>query len=44
LNRETVERFVGHDAFDVLEMERVTVGVFPVTPIVRGRLQRRRDP
>ncbi|PGF16852.1 methyltransferase type 11 [Natrinema sp. CBA1119] len=44
LNRETVERFVGCDAFDVLEIERVSVGVFPVTPIVRGRLQRRRDP
>ncbi|GAB7121047.1 class I SAM-dependent methyltransferase [Natrinema pallidum] len=44
LTRETVERFVGHDAFDVLEIERVDVGVFPVTPIVRGRLRRRRDP
>ncbi|QLK26992.1 class I SAM-dependent methyltransferase [Natrinema zhouii] len=44
LNRETVDRFVGHNAFGVLEVERVGVGVFPVTPIVRGRLRRRRGP
>jgi len=44
LDRETVERFVGHDAFDVLEIERTRIGVFPATPIVRGRLRRRRDP
>ncbi|WP_254531157.1 class I SAM-dependent methyltransferase [Natrinema gelatinilyticum] len=43
LNRETVERFVGHDEFDVLEIERLGVGLFPATPIVRGRLQRRSD-
>ena len=41
LNRETVARFVGHDAFEVLEVERANVGVFPATPIVRGRLRRR---
>lgn len=44
LNRETVERFVSHDAFDVLEIERTGVGLFPATPIVRGRLRRRRGP
>ncbi|QCC59797.1 class I SAM-dependent methyltransferase [Natrinema thermotolerans] len=43
LNRETVERFVSHDAFDVLEIERTRVGVLPATPIVRGRLRRRRE-
>ena len=41
LNRETVARFVDHDAFAVLEVERANVGVFPATPIVRGRLRRR---
>ncbi|WP_276254445.1 class I SAM-dependent methyltransferase [Halomontanus rarus] len=43
LNRETLERFVGHEAFDVLEVERLSLGVFPATPFVRGRLQRRRS-
>jgi SAM-dependent methyltransferase len=43
LNRETVERFVGHDAFDALEIERIDFGVFPATPIVRGRLRRRSE-
>lgn len=43
LDRETVERFVGHDAFDALEIERTRIGVFPATPIVRGRLRRRRE-
>ncbi|MDS0475827.1 class I SAM-dependent methyltransferase [Natrinema sp. 1APR25-10V2] len=43
LNRETVERFVAHDAFDILEIERLRLGLFPATPIVRGRLRRRRD-
>lgn len=42
LNRETVERFVGHEAFDVLEIERLPDGVFPASPFVRGRLRRRR--
>ncbi|MFD1562941.1 class I SAM-dependent methyltransferase [Haloarchaeobius amylolyticus] len=41
LNRETVARFVCHDAFEVLEVERANVGIFPATPIVRGRLRRR---
>ncbi|MCU4742860.1 class I SAM-dependent methyltransferase [Halobacteria archaeon AArc-m2/3/4] len=43
LNRETTERFVGHDSFDVLEVERLSIGVFPAAPFVRGRLQRRRS-
>ncbi|WP_222918063.1 class I SAM-dependent methyltransferase [Natrinema sp. SYSU A 869] len=43
LNRETVERFVGYDAFDVLEIERTGVGLFPATPVVRGRLRQQRD-
>ncbi|SEP62482.1 Methyltransferase domain-containing protein [Natrinema salaciae] len=44
LHRETVERFVGHDAFEVLEIERTDVGLFPATPVVRGRLRRRQVP
>ncbi|NKE36744.1 class I SAM-dependent methyltransferase [Natronococcus sp. JC468] len=43
LTRDTVERFVCHDAFAVEEIERTAVGIFPATPIVRGRLRRRRD-
>ncbi|MFC4543137.1 class I SAM-dependent methyltransferase [Halosolutus amylolyticus] len=43
LNRDTVDRFVCHDAFDVEEIDRLSVGIFPATPIVRGRLRRRRD-
>lgn len=42
LTRETVERFVCHDAFAVEEIERVGVGIFPATPIVRGTVVRRR--
>jgi SAM-dependent methyltransferase len=42
LTRETTERFVCHDAFAVEELERVRLGVFPVTPILRGRLRRTR--
>lgn len=43
LTRDSVERFVGHDAFDVIEVERTDVDLFPVDPFVRGRLRRRRD-
>ena len=43
LNRDTVDRFVCNDAFSVDEIERLSVGLFPATPIVRGRLYRRRD-
>lgn len=42
LDRDTVERFVGHDAFDVIEVERTDAGTFPAAPVVRGRLRRRR--
>ncbi|ARS88859.1 class I SAM-dependent methyltransferase [Natrarchaeobaculum aegyptiacum] len=41
LDRNTVERFVSHDAFAVTDVERLELGVFPVTPIVRGTLRRR---
>src|SRR6056297_3239918 len=44
LNRATVARFVADDAFEVLDVERANVGVFPATPIVRGRLRRRQPP
>ncbi|MFA9426235.1 class I SAM-dependent methyltransferase [Natronorubrum sp. A-ect3] len=43
LTRETVPRFVGHDAFAVDEIERLEFGLFPATPFVRGTLRRRRD-
>lgn len=43
LNRRTVDRFVGHDAFDVLEVERLENGPLSLTPFVRGRLRRRRE-
>ncbi len=43
LNRRTVDRFVGNDAFDVLEVERLENGPLSVTPFVRGRLRRRRE-
>ncbi|AGB37724.1 class I SAM-dependent methyltransferase [Natronococcus occultus] len=42
LTRDTVERFVCHDAFAVEDVERAEVGIFPATPIVRGTLRRRR--
>ncbi len=41
LNRETVDRFVCHDAFSVDEIERLSIGIFPAKPMVRGRLSRR---
>lgn len=43
LNRETVDRFVGHDAFEVIEVEQTDVDAFPATPAIRGRLKRRRE-
>ncbi|WP_254769180.1 class I SAM-dependent methyltransferase [Salinilacihabitans rarus] len=43
LTRETVARFVGHDAFAVEEVERVALGIFPASPMHRGRLRRTRD-
>ncbi|MCU4753884.1 class I SAM-dependent methyltransferase [Halobacteria archaeon AArc-curdl1] len=42
VNRDTVELFVAHEAFDVLEIERIRFGVFPATPFVRGKLRKRR--
>ncbi len=41
LTRDTAATFVGHDAFDVIEIERVEAGITPVRPFVRGRLRRR---
>ena len=43
LTRETVARFVGHDGLAVEEIDRLDIGVFPATPIVRGTLRRRRN-
>ncbi|WP_440763928.1 class I SAM-dependent methyltransferase [Natronorubrum sp. DTA7] len=43
LTRETVARFVGHDAFAVEEVDRLDISVFPATPIVRGTLRRRQN-
>lgn len=43
LTRDTVGRFVDHEALAVEEIDRLDAGVFPATPIVRGTLRRRRD-
>ncbi len=43
VTRDTADLFTGHEAFDVVEVERVDVGVFPADPFVRGRLTRRTD-
>jgi len=44
LTRETGALFADHPAFEVAEMERVDVGVFPATPFLRGTLRRRETP
>lgn len=41
LTRDTVGLFAGHEAFDLVEIERVGFGLFPVEPFVRGTLVRR---
>lgn len=41
LNRQTISRFAANPAFDVIEIERLDLGVTPVWPFVRGRLQKR---
>lgn len=41
VTRDTVGLFEAHDAFDVVEVERVGFGLFPADPFVRGRLVRR---
>lgn len=41
LTRRTAALFAGHDAFDVVEMERFHLGVTPVRPFVRGALRKR---
>lgn len=41
LTRDSVTRFTGHPALDVLEIERAGRGVYPATPLVRGRLRKR---
>ncbi|NGM67917.1 class I SAM-dependent methyltransferase [Natronolimnobius sp. AArcel1] len=43
LNRDTVGLFVSHDGFAVDEIERLSFGVFPATPFVRGTLHKRRE-
>jgi ubiquinone/menaquinone biosynthesis C-methylase UbiE len=43
VTRDTAGLFTAHDAFEVVEVERVDVGVFPAAPFVRGRLRRRAD-
>lgn len=44
LDRRTVERFVGHGGFDVLEVERLDPPLSSPIPFVRGRLRRRASP
>jgi ubiquinone/menaquinone biosynthesis C-methylase UbiE len=43
VTRDTAGLFTAHDAFEVVEVERVDIGVFPADPFVRGRLRRRDD-
>jgi ubiquinone/menaquinone biosynthesis C-methylase UbiE len=43
VTRDTAGLFTAHDAFEVVEVERVDVGVFPADPFVRGRLRRLAD-
>ena len=43
VTRDTVGLFAAHEAFDVVEMERVGFGLFPAEPFVRGMLVRRAD-
>ncbi|QFU81405.1 class I SAM-dependent methyltransferase [Natronorubrum aibiense] len=43
LTRETIPRFVGHDALAVEEVDRLEFGLFPATPFVRGTVRRRRN-
>ncbi|MEY7851391.1 class I SAM-dependent methyltransferase [Natrarchaeobius sp. A-rgal3] len=40
LNRDTVDRFISHDAFGIEEIERTDAGAFPAAPVVRGTLGR----
>ncbi|MDZ7731128.1 MAG: class I SAM-dependent methyltransferase [Natrialbaceae archaeon] len=41
LTRDSVEHFVAHESLEVLEIERVGAGIFPASPVVRGRLRKR---
>ncbi len=43
LTRRTTEAFVAVEEFEVLEIERLSTGVPPVAPFVRGRLRRRQS-
>lgn len=44
LTRRTHATFAADPAFEVVELERLSVGVTPVRPFVRGRLERRHRP
>ncbi|WP_312912362.1 class I SAM-dependent methyltransferase [Natronosalvus caseinilyticus] len=41
LTRQTASLFAADRAFDVLELERMNLGVTPVRPFVRGRMRKR---
>ena len=41
VTRDTVGLFAAHEAFDVVDVERVGFGLFPAKPFVRGTLVRR---
>jgi ubiquinone/menaquinone biosynthesis C-methylase UbiE len=43
VTRDTAGLFAAHEAFEVVEIERVDAGFFPADPFVRGRLTRRPD-
>ena len=43
VTRDTAGLFTAHEAFDVVEVEHLDLGVFPANPFVRGRLRRREE-
>ncbi|WP_254863709.1 class I SAM-dependent methyltransferase [Halovivax gelatinilyticus] len=43
LDRDTIERFEDHDAFEAAAFDRTGARTYPAAPVVRGRLRRRAD-
>lgn len=44
LTRQTASTFASQRSFDVVEMERLNLGVTPIRPFVRGTLRKRTSP
>lgn len=43
LTRRTLPAFARSEALDVVELERMQIGITPIRPFIRGRLSRRRS-